>query len=67
MPSAKRPGKRHLYVEIPEALGARLDAEALRNRRSITMEVRMALEAHLGVVPDNVPAPAKKTRQRKEK
>jgi hypothetical protein len=65
MPSAKRPGKRHLYVEIPEALGERLDAQALRNRRSITMEVRMALEVHLGVSPDEAPAAAKKTGKRK--
>jgi hypothetical protein len=47
MPPQKRPGKRHLYVEIPETLGEQLDELAKRNRRTITAEVVLALEKHL--------------------
>jgi hypothetical protein len=58
MPTQKRPGKRHLYVEIPEALGEALDALAARNRRTITAEVIIALEAHLGLSAPEEPQKA---------
>jgi hypothetical protein len=62
MPATRRPGKRLLYVELPEALGQQLDALAQHNRRTVTAEVILALEAHLGVSSDAAAAtpPAKK-------
>jgi hypothetical protein len=63
VPSSKRPGKRHLYIEIPEALGQALEALADKNRRTITAEVTIALENHLQVTPD--PAPARPKRRKK--
>jgi len=47
MPSTKRPGST-LYCEIPPDLHARLRRLAHDNRRTVTAEVILALEAHLG-------------------
>ncbi len=47
MPTVRRPGKRTLYVELPEELWERLNTLAETNRRKITAEVVLALEAHL--------------------
>lgn len=54
MPKEKRPGVRALYVELKEELGARLEALAEQNRRTLKAEVVLALERHLeasGVAP----------------
>jgi hypothetical protein len=43
----KRPGKRVLYIELPEEFVDRVEALADRNHRTLTGEVTLALENHL--------------------
>jgi predicted transcriptional regulator len=47
MRAEKRPGKRTLYIEVPEELGDRLDTLLKETRRTITAEVTLALELWL--------------------
>jgi hypothetical protein len=53
MPRTPRPGKRSLYVEIPEKLADLLDKRAKDERRDKTTLVLMALEQFLGVKPED--------------
>jgi hypothetical protein len=49
MPRRKRPGEwTVLYVEVPPALKAQMQAKADENRRSLAAEVMIALEKHVG-------------------
>jgi hypothetical protein len=59
MPRSARPGKKGLYVEIPEELYRLLDERAVEERRPKTTTVIIALEQYLGVGPaalDSKPA-----------
>lgn len=58
MPKVPRPGKRTLYVEIPEGLGKVLDAKVASERRSLTTVVILALEQYLGTSPEEYGRPA---------
>lgn len=55
MPSTSRPGKRTLYVELPEELDRQLRLRCERTGAKIADEVRAAIGRHLAYPP---PEPA---------
>ncbi len=43
--------KRYLTIRLPEAKRDQLEASAAANYRSLSAEVRLAIDKHLGLVP----------------
>jgi hypothetical protein len=73
MPSQARPGKKALYVELPDEIDAELRAYCDRHGLKLADEVRLAIRRHLANPPPKgvpplppliVPAPTKRKTKR---
>jgi hypothetical protein len=68
MPRRKRPGVwAILYAELPPALKAKLDARAVRLRRSTTQELIVILESAMVDEPEPSTVEAKPAKPKKRK
>ena len=57
---ARRPGKVSIYLELPDALEARLRARLTQTGATLAHEIRIALTRHLEYPPEVAPLPTPK-------